>query len=150
MDKNKLRWCLKQNKGVSLIELKPHLSSSYIEEADETLENVLSAKGKWKLIMAYYACYNALYAMLMKCGIKCEIHDCTLELMPLFGFGADDIGYIRQLKDDRIQAQYYLKDIALDDESAVKRFVLQCKTLLADLDSGKIESIREKINSLKT
>ena len=148
IDKSKIKWCARQSKGLQLIEAKPHLSDAYMKEADETLENVFSATGKWKLITAYYACYNALYSLLMKCGIKCEIHDCTLELMELFGFEALDINYIRELKEGRIQAQYYLQSLILEDEQKVKKFVLRCKTILADLDSEKIESIRKKIKNI--
>ena len=145
MNEDKINWCLKQAKGIKLIELKPHLSESYIKEADETLENVFSAKGKWRLITAYYACYNAFYALLMKCGIKCEIHDCSLELIELFDFDINEIKYLKKLKGDRIQAQYYLKNIELEDELNVKKFVLKCKILLNNLDSEKIEKIRVKI-----
>ena len=74
-----------------------------MKEADETLENVFTAKGKWKLIIAYYACYNALYALLMKCGIRCEIHDCTLELMELFGFDTSEVDYLKK----RYRKVYY-------------------------------------------
>jgi len=148
MNEDKIKWCLKQVKGIELIELKPHLSESYIKEADETLENVFSSKGKWKLITAYYACYNALYALLMKCGIKCEIHDCSLDLMELFNFDFDNIGFLKKLKGDRIQAQYHLKNIILKDELNVKKFILKCKTLLNDLDSEKIEKIRAEIKRI--
>lgn len=65
MNKEKLTWCIRQNKGIRLIDLKPHLSKSYMNEADETLENVHPAKGKWKLITAYYACYSALYSIVL-------------------------------------------------------------------------------------
>ena len=75
MNKGKIKWCLKQKKGISLIELKPHLSEAYVKEADETLENVFATTGKWKVITAYYACYNSVYALLMKAGINCEIND---------------------------------------------------------------------------
>lgn len=148
MNKDKVRWCLRQNKGIRLIELKPHLSESYIREADETLENVFSAKGKWKLITAYYACYNAFYALLMKCGIRCEIHDCSLELMDLFDYDINEIEYLKKLKDNRIQAQYYLKNIVLKDELNVKKFILKCKILLGDLNSEKISKIRVKIKDM--
>lgn len=148
MNKGKIRWCLKQSKGIRLIELKPHLSESYMKEADETLENVFSTKGKWKLITAYYSCYNAFYAILMKCGIKCEIHDCSLELMELFDFDESEIDYLRKLKSNRIQTQYYLKNIFLDDEVKVKKFMLKCKTILNNLNSEKIENIRRKINNI--
>ena len=140
MNEDKIKWCLKQGKGIVLIEPKPHLSESYIKEADETLENVFSAKGKWKLIIAYYACYNALYALFMKSGIKCEIHDCTLELMDLFGFEPSEKDYLQKLKEDRIQVQYYLKEIVIKDEDSVKRFVSKCKILLDDLNSEKVKS----------
>ena len=103
MNESKIKWCAEQKKGINLIEPKLHLSESYIKEADETLENVFVTKGKWKLITAYYACYSALYALLMKAGIKCEIHDCTFELMELFGFNTSEIEYLRKLKEDRIQ-----------------------------------------------
>lgn len=148
MIQEKLRWCISQKKGISLIELKPHLSLSYMNEADETLENVFSAKGKWKLITAYYACYNALYAILMKCGIKCEIHDCTIELMGFLEFSPDEVRYIIDLKDSRIQAQYYLKNVLLEDEEKVKEFILKCKTISNILTSEKIEAIRRNIRKI--
>ena len=75
MNKGKIIWCLRQKKGIEITETKPHLAELYIKEAEETLENVRTTKGKWKVITAYYSCYNALYSILMKSGIKCEIND---------------------------------------------------------------------------
>jgi len=147
MGRGKISWCMNQTRGIRLTEPKPHLSRSYMEEADDTLENVFSSTGKWKLITAYYACYNALYSILMKCGIRCEIHDCTIALMEFFGFTVSEIEYLADLKDDRIRAQYYLKDVQLKDEDDVKRFIIKCKSVLNDLDSEKINAVRK---SLKT
>jgi uncharacterized protein (UPF0332 family) len=146
---NKIKWCLCQKKGIQLTELKPHLSKSYMDEADETLENVFSAKGKWKTITAYYACYSALYSILMKCGIKSEIHECTIELMELFDFIDDEKQYLRNLKDDRVKAQYYLKNIILEDEEPVKKFVMKCKIILTNLNDEEVEIIRKKISELR-
>ena len=84
----------------------------------------------------------------MKCGIKCEIHDCSLDLMELFDFDSENIEFLKKLKGDRIQAQYHLKNIILKDESKVKKFILKCKTLLNDLDSEKIEKIRAEIKRI--
>ena len=148
MNSEKIRWCCSQKKGIELMEQNHHLSKAYLEEADETLDNVSSAKGKWKVITAYYACYSALYSILMKCGIKCEIHDCTIELASLFDFDRTQLEYIRDLKDKRIQAQYYLKKMDLGDESRVKDFVLKCKTILGALTTASIENIRKKIYSI--
>src|SRR3989344_3639026 len=142
MNKNKLQWCCRQKDGIHVIELKPHLSIAYFNEADETLKNMILITGKWKVITAYYACYHALYALLMKCGIKCEIHDCTIELMPLFGFNEQDHKSMQALKEDRIQAQYYLKNIELKDEQQIKRFIHACKLISDNLTSQMIEQIR--------
>lgn len=84
----------------------------------------------------------------MKCGIKCEIHDCTLELMELFDFETSNIKCIRKLKEDRIQAQYYLQNVMLEDEVKTKKFILKCKFILDNLDSKRIEDIRAKIRKL--
>lgn len=145
---DKLTWCAKQNKGIELTDPKPHLSASYMQEADETLHNVITSTGKWKIITAYYACYHAIYSILMKSGIKCEIHDCTIEIMRLFDFSEEEINHMKDLKEKRIQTQYYLKNIELEDINAIKRFVSKCKLLLNELNSDKITSIREQINKI--
>lgn len=84
----------------------------------------------------------------MKSGIKCEIHDCTLELMDLFGFEPSEKEYLQKLKEDRIQVQYYLKEIAIKDEDSVKVLVSKCKILLDDLNSEKVEAIRKQVENL--
>ena len=141
-----IKWCLGQSKGIKLIEPTDHLSQEYIKEAENTLDDMLNNKGKWKIIMAYYACYNALYSILMKVGIKCEIHDCSIELMnEIEGFGNKDYEFMIALKEDRIQVQYYLKDKVLEEDSRVKSFILKCKTLLTDID---IDTVRNKLKEV--
>ena len=145
----KIEWCLCQKKGIQLMDVKQHLSESYMHEADETLENVFSAKGKWKTITAYYACYSALYSIMMKCGIKSEIHECTIEMMELFDFKNEEKEFMADLKDDRIKAQYYLKNIVLKDENEVKKFIMRCRTVLSSLNDDDVRKIRDMISELK-
>ncbi len=148
MNIEKILWCCSQKKGISIIDPNTHLSKAYMEEADDTLDNVSATKGKWKVITAYYACYNALYSIIMRCGIKCEIPACTIELASLFDFEPIQIKYIKELKDKRIQAQYYLKKIDLGDEEKVKDFILKCKSILNSLTAETIGEVRKKISSL--
>ena len=132
----KIVWCCKQNKGIKLIESNDNLSKEYIKKAEDTLDAVKINKKIWKIITAYYACYNALYSILMKVGIKCEIHDCTIELMKLIkDFDEKDITFLKSLKKNRIQAQYYLEEKELESELEVKEFVLKCKCILDSLDT---------------
>ena len=102
--------------------------------------------GKWKIITAYYACYNALYALLIKAGIKCEIHDCTLELMPLFGFTPEQQRFMKKLKQDRVDVQYYLKPMPIFDSAQIKKFVVFCKSLAEQLHEDNLNKLREDIS----
>ena len=141
-----ISWCKKQNKGIELIEPNDNLSDAYIKEANDTLKEIQEGT-KWSTIMGYYACYNALYALLMKVGIKCEIHDCTIELMKLIlDFSDEDYNFLVSLKVKRIDVQYYLKRIVLDNLAGVKKFVLKCDELR---DTINVKEMREKVENTK-
>lgn len=142
---NKIEWCKKQSKGITLIEKKNHLSSSYLQDAQESLDACLQLTGKWKVITAYYACYNALYSIFMKCGIQSEIHDCSLALMKLFDFTAEEITFLTELKKKRIDTQYYLKKNDVNNIIEIKQFIEKCELLLNQFQEKEIEQIREKL-----
>jgi uncharacterized protein (UPF0332 family) len=141
----KIAWCMGQKNGIRIADPNENLCRSYMAEADQTLDAVSINKGKWKIITSYYACYNAVYALLMKAGITSEIHDCTIALMGLFGFSDSDVHFLSELKDNRINVQYYLKEPQPVPEQSVKQFVLRCKELLSSMDGDKINILREGI-----
>ena len=141
-----LSWCRRQKRGVSLMGGKPHLSEAYLKDAYDSLKVCLSSEGKWKVITGYYACYNALYSILMKCGIKSEIHECTIKLMKLFGFSEKEIEFLEKLKRDRVQGQYYLKKVNLIGVVDVKKFILRCEEILNSLNEDMIKEIRRKLD----
>ncbi|MBU3924281.1 MAG: hypothetical protein KJ592_05155 [Nanoarchaeota archaeon] len=146
---DKIEWCCHQKRGVKLVECNSVLSESYIREADDSLEVCAKIEGKWKIISGYYACYNGLYSILMKCGIKSEIHDCTLELMNLFDFLDEEKKFVKELKEKRIIVQYYLKNALIEDEEKISSFVAKCKEILYRLNSEDIENIRNKIGRIE-
>ncbi|MBW2989557.1 hypothetical protein KY358_04545 [Candidatus Woesearchaeota archaeon] len=144
-----ISWCLKGKKGIRIIEPSEYICNDYLKRAEEDLRFMQKSEGHWRIITAYYACYDALYALLMKTGIKSEIHDCSIALMGFFPFDEGDIEFLKGLKDDRIQAQYYLKRLQLKDENRVKLFVLKAKGLISRLKEEDIRSIRERISKLR-
>ncbi len=138
---NKLTWCLKQKNGIELAEPNENLCRAYYKEAQETLQQIEGRDTKWEVIMAYYARYNALYSLLMKAGIKCEIHDCALEILKrIDGFSDPDWAFLSMLKEKRIQAQYYLKQERLENLLQVKKFVLKCGNIAENLDIIKLRN----------
>lgn len=133
-----------QPKGIKLIEPSEGISEEYFKRANEDLDAMEQCVGTWRVVIAYYACYSALYALLMRAGIKCEIHDCTLELVRLIdGLSESDYAFLTELKKNRINAQYYLKTVSLKDTSQVKNFVFKCKNQAEHLDIEKLRNEAE-------
>ncbi len=146
-----LEWCKKQKKGIKLIDPNQNLSQEYIETAEETLEVLKSIKNKSKIWLAttkYYCEYFSIYALLMKIGIKSEIHECTillcklLEKEKIIPKGFSDI--LMNDKQLRIDNQYYLKnrDVTFDYSDIVD-FVLKIKDILNKITNDDIKKIRE-------
>ena len=141
-----IKWCRKQPQGINLIDRKSHLSEAYLKDAYESLKVCMNSEGKWKVVTGYYACYNALYSVLMKCGIKCEIHDCTIKLMSFFNFSDREVKFIEGLKKKRIQGQYYLMKVEIGSVALVKDFILKCEEILNSLNESEVNKIRGKLN----
>jgi len=63
----------------------------------------------WILITAYYARYFALYAILMKLGIKSKIHNCNIAVARLLARNGilkeNLVSDISQAKENRIDVQ---------------------------------------------
>jgi uncharacterized protein (UPF0332 family) len=145
---DKVSWCCKQKGGIKLIEHSENIGKEYLRQSDLDLEEMQNASLKWKNIASYYACYNAFYALLLKIGIKCEIHDCTSELLRFIkGFSPEQIQLLLQLKENRINVQYYLQPPKPVNERAVRDFVLTCKHLFATISYDEIQAIRKTIQS---
>lgn len=137
---SKINWCFNTERGIEFVDVNDNLSIQYMKEAEYNLSTMLDVKGKWKTIIAYYSCYNALYSLLMKAGIKCEIHDCTVAIVQYVdGLNAYS-DFLTDLKKNRIDVQYYLKEDTLVDEKNIKEFVSKCKELLlTDLSYLKLK-----------
>lgn len=146
-----LNWCKKQKKGIKLIEPNENLAKEYIQTAEESLEvlKIITNKSKvWVATTKYYCEYFAVYSLLMKIGIKCEIHECTLEICKMLEKEAIlPKGYAKILEDDkqlRIDNQYYLKnrEVSINYDELLK-FVLTIKNLNNTITLDQVNKIRE-------
>ena len=138
----KLEWCKK--KGLRFIEPSKIIAKDYFRKADEALKLTTETESReWKAISSYYACYDALYALLQIAGIKSGIHECTIELMSFFGFSEETKEFMFYLKKQRENAQYYVnRPFSLADSAHIKKFVLSCKERLEELD---FEDVKNRI-----
>ncbi len=151
MNFDQIKWCLMQNKGIRLVEPNELISEDYRKESLTDFDMIEKVNLKWKTITAYYSCYNAVYSILVKIGIKCEIHDCTIALMGLLGFKKKEIEFLDSLKKERVDVQYYLKSSSLSiTKNQVLQFLDRCREIIKEMNDDEINEIRIKIKKLIT
>src|SRR4030043_1766922 len=90
-----IKWCCKQKEGIKLINPSENLSISYIKMGENALGTMNRERNynlAFSISACYYSMYYSLYSVLMKLGVKCEIHSCTLEFMKklLLGFYSNE------------------------------------------------------------
>lgn len=159
--KSRILWCLKQKRGIKLEEPNGNLCNVYIKKAKSSLNMLGSAAEKdeidWISTTAYYARYFAFYALFQKCGIKSEIHDCTISLMHFLFVDRNLIeqhfySELQLAKELRVDTQYYateeidLNKLKKDSETA-RSFVLRMEQVIENLTGEQIEVIREKLSN---
>jgi uncharacterized protein (UPF0332 family) len=151
----KINWCKKQSTGIKFIEPNENLSKEYYRNAEESLRVLRKIHEvqslMWLATTKYYIEYFAVYSLLMKMGIKCEIHDCTIALA---GFLEQEnvlpSGTAQLLEDDknlRIDNQYYLKNRPVDvNFQKLADFLLGIKKTLQTVN---VDEILNKIKEVK-
>ncbi|NOQ37348.1 hypothetical protein GQ472_00540 [archaeon] len=153
---DQIKWYLDQKKGIELVEPTDNLRAAYFIKAEEALDTLRTSKSRdWQLTTAYYTIYHGIYSLLMKLGVKCEIHSCTIEFTKRFlkdYFSAEDFELIDKAFSARINSQYYVNRKVSDQnyDLIIKKtpaFLVKCKNVV--LEQKEIESIRKNISSLE-
>ena len=149
---------MKQSKGIRLVKPSDNLVKAYLEKSRNALKSMeINAQAnivEWAVSASYYAKYFAVYALLSKIGVKCEIHDCTITLFEyLFcdSVPREIIKDLRNSKEDRVKTQYYTHEISVDLEQVkkkTKKFVLEIENVIDGLNSEKIAELQKRLKVL--
>lgn len=148
-----INWCKKQSKGIELISPSEHISFKYIVHANETLELMRFVHPKsevWFSTMNYYFIYSIAYAYLMRVGVKCEIHECTIKVIELLeAYDFLPKGFSLMLiegKKNRIDNQYHLKSIPVAfDYEKLYTMLQDIKLIISSLSEKDLRNIRKLI-----
>lgn len=154
-----LEWCKKQVRGLKLVAPNANLTDVYIKKAESALNMLASALEKnevdWVVTTSYYAKYFALYSIFAKCGIKCEIHDCTIAAMKILFvdqnlMSPELYNDLEESKNLRTELQYYAykefdKEKVLQLARSAAEFVLKMQEYLQHFGTNEIELIRKNI-----
>lgn len=150
-----IKWCLKVKGGLELVEPSDNLSKSYIEMAEESLRMIKKNKESriWLASTSYYTMYYSLYAIMMKLGVKCEIHSCSIEFMKKYLLEFYNNEYIKTIEsafEIRNDLQYY-PDRLVDEsklniiENKAPDFFVKTKNILAIINEMQVSTIRKKL-----
>lgn len=162
MEDRSIIWCLKQKRGIRIIDPNENLVKEYLRKATGSLNTMNAAlrinETEWIMTTAYYARYFALYALLMKLGVKSEIHDCSIAVARLLareGILTENlVNDISQAKEMRVDVQYYVTreleqgKVRRNVESA-RKFVLEIEKAIENTTTEQIESIRNTLNQFR-
>ena len=152
---SEISWCKKQENGIRFIEPNDNLSREYYQNAEESLKVLRSIEqtksNMWLATTKYYIEYFAIYSVLMKMGVKCEIHDCTIALTEFLEkenvIEAGTHNTLEADKELRIDNQYYLKNKPVEiDFEKLSDFIISIKETLDRLSNDRITELRRKIN----
>jgi len=156
-DKKYLKWCEKQKNGIKIVNESINLQKAYLAKSKDAIKSMeVNAKAginDWAVAASYYARYDAVYALLSRIGVKCEIHDCTIALFKhLFSgkIAPEFIQDLEQSKDDRIDAQYYTKTIKINQNRVIsdtKNFVLEIEKIIDNLTKSDIAALQAMFKS---
>ncbi len=151
-----LRWCANQKSRIKIISPNDNLSKEYFSSSQETLE-ILKEIGEksnmWLSTTKYYCEYFAVYSVLMKLGIKSEIHECTILLVKFLEkkgiFKSGTYKILEEDKELRIENQYYLKNkkVKFSYDNLLK-FILEIREIINSLTENKINKIRDELKTI--
>lgn len=149
---------MKQSKGIRIVAPSDNLVKAYHEKSKNALKsmeiNAQAGLVEWAVSASYYAKYFAVYSLLSKIGVKCEIHDCTITLFEyLFcdRIPKEVIKNLRESKADRVELQYYTQQIDMDLEQVkegTKKFVLEIENVADGLNSEIITELQKRLKVL--
>ncbi len=150
-----MKWCADKDRGIKLVAASENLVRAYLEKSGTAIKsmelNANSGITEWAVSAGYYARYFAVYALMSKIGVKCEIHDCTIAL---FAYLFKDsvprhfIKEFKQSKDDRVDLQYYPKEVKINTEhliSQTKSFVLEIEKIIDGLNTEEIAALQNRV-----
>ena len=146
-----IKWCLRQKRGLELTKTSERLAGAYLRKAENSLLAIQTGPTReWKILAAYYALYFSIYAVLMRIGVRCEIHSCTLAFMRHSlkkHFTEDEHSFLEQSMEARIRAHYYV-DKEVPDAFYEKllhlppEFLEKCRAVIRTLTESEIKDIR--------
>lgn len=151
-------WCSRKKNGIKLTSPNENLCNAYLKKANDALKsmnlNIAGGLHDWAVETAYYSRYHAIYALLQKCGIQSEIHDCSIvSIKYLFNnkLSEELIKELEEAKNQRKNLVYYVNREVKEEElkknyENAPKFVLAIEKVISELKQEEIKEIIQKLS----
>ena len=156
---DKIDWCLWKKGGLEIIEPNSNVSEAYVKKAESSLRSMrVVTEEEWVISMAYYAMYLAVYALMIKIGVKCEMHSCSIEFVKVFlgkYFNEEEVAFLKKSLQARIDKQYYTDREVSDEQyqamtKRAQEYLIKAKSILMQISEKEINDIRNRVMIRKT
>lgn len=133
------------------------LASAFVKKAKNdlvVLRSIPETDKEWRATTAYYARYHMITALLLKIGVDCKDHNCSIKIAEhLFPgpISRSMFSELKRAKKHRINLQYYTNR-AVDEKEfsknikSVNSFVDNIFKIIESITREEIESMRRKLN----
>ncbi len=133
-----------------------NLADAFVKKAKNdlvVLRSIPVTDREWRAATAYYARYHMITAILLKIGVDCKDHNCSIRIAECLLSGMlPEIFFveIKEAKSQRISLQYYTTR-AIDETkfgqnlNGVGDFVDDAARFLDSLTRERVEAIRKKL-----
>ena len=147
-----LNWCLNIKNGIELIKPNENMAHSYMKMAEESLKIIkkIDESKLWTASATYYTMYYCLYALMIKIGIKSEIHKCSITVMKeclTEFYDSSSVDFLETAFQIRNDLQYYPRKF-IDNykleliKSKAPDFFIHTKQIISRISEKEINNIR--------
>jgi len=145
-----LEWC--KSKGLKNISPSYEIAKEYLKSVEETIRVIDlikdSGSNLWIATLKYYAEYFLACALLMRFGIKSDIHECTLKVISAFEkIGILNFSFSKILEKDkelRIENQYYLKNIKVNlDVKSISKLMIHVREIIDSVKGDEADDLKK-------
>lgn len=153
-----IKWCLNIKNGIELVKQNDNMSNSYLRMAEESLQIIkkTSESKLWTASTSYYTIYYCLYSIMIKIGIKCEIHKCSIEFMKKYllnFYNLKDLNLIKTAFDTRNDLQYYPERFIDNNKIELVKngaadFLVKSKEIISKITEKEIKQVRSHFKSI--
>lgn len=153
-----IKWCLNTKNGIEIIAPNKNMADSYLKMAEESIIVLADVKKSriWTATTSYYIFYYSLYSLMLRIGVKCEIHSCSIEFVKAFlreFYEKKDFEMMEKAFSARTDLQYY-SDRPVDDKiiedikKYCKDFYIKTRDALSKVNENQISRIRKELNEI--